>query len=96
MKLLNEALLASQIVRGRHRYLSTVLIRVPFAVLLQYRGYYCLAVELLTNDNGLGLGARPEDGRGDDEDDHYFYARVNSRYLDNKRLSTRMVLLEGE
>ena len=34
LRLLNESLLSAQIVRGRNRHLSTVLIRGPFAVML--------------------------------------------------------------
>ncbi len=67
LRLMNEAMLSAQIVRSRHRHLSTVLARVPFAVLLYYRGHYCLVVELLTNDKGVGLGARPENEREEED-----------------------------
>ena len=59
-----------------------MLIRVPFAVFLQFQGVYCLAVELLTSDQGIGLAAVPEEpgaaGR-DDVDDKY--QRVTSEFF---------------
>ena len=68
--------------------------RVPFAILLQYRGYYCLVVELLTNDKGVGLGARPEKEGHKEDSQELPYQRINSRYLDtNRHINLKMEML---
>ena len=50
-------------------------------------------MELLTNDKGVGLGARPEK-EGNQDSNELPYLRINSRYLDgNRHLNLKMAML---